>query len=64
MDSGKPQHVWILQRTPDSIRLAVIGDEAAKVFQEAGWRTTRLPRAAFSPEELRCLDPLRRHRSD
>lgn len=52
----KPQYVWYLQKTPDSLRMAVVGDEIAQLYREAGWRTTRLSRRSFSSQELRCLE--------
>jgi hypothetical protein len=49
------RHVWVVRSGPDACPMPIKSKEAARVYRKAGWQVTKLPLAALSEDEMRCL---------
>ncbi len=60
----KLERVWIVRRDHESILIPIRDEEAAKVYEEAGWLVVEIAEPEFDEDELRCLGVRLERRSD
>jgi hypothetical protein len=49
------QHFWVVRSPFSGLEIPVLQEDVAGTFREHGWEATRLPLAALTDEDVRCL---------